>query len=134
MRVQRPVMQAALALRRGDAATTLALLSAVEPFDNVPASELWPAYLRGQAYLQQRNAEMARTSFRNVVERRAQSPTAPAYALSWLGLARAEVMRGDLVAARVAYDRFFRLWQHADPALLPLVDARREYARLAEPS
>jgi tetratricopeptide (TPR) repeat protein len=129
-RVQRPVMQASLALRRGDAANALELLGTVEPFDNVPASELWPAYLRGQAYLQQRNAEMARTSFQDVVERRAQSPTAPAYALSWLGLARAEVMRGDTAAARAAYERFFGLWQNADPTLVPLVDARREYARL----
>jgi hypothetical protein len=77
---------------------------------------------------------MARVSFQEVAGRRAQSPTAPAYALACLGLARAEAMAGDTAAARTAYDSFFRLWKDADPTLAPLVDARREYARLGQRS
>ena len=31
---------------------------------------------------------------------------------------------------RAAYERFFALWEHADPTLQPLREAREEYARL----
>ena len=57
--IQRPVTAAALAVQRGQAARAIALLDPVAPYDHAPAAEFWPAYLRGQAYLQLKDAQSA---------------------------------------------------------------------------
>ena len=38
--------------QRGEPARALELLEPVRPYDHAPSAEFWPAYLRGQAYLQ----------------------------------------------------------------------------------
>jgi hypothetical protein len=54
----------------------------------------------------------------------------PYYPLSYLGLARAAAISGDTAKARKAYQDLFALWKDADPDLLPLLQARKEYAAL----
>jgi outer membrane protein assembly factor BamD (BamD/ComL family) len=125
-----PVAKAVLAIRRGESARALDLLDPVKPYDHAPASEFWPAYLRGQAYLQLKDGRSAAVQFRNIIDHRGEAPTSPLFALAHLDLARAAVLDGDVGQARKAYDSFFFLWNGADSNLQPLKQARAEYARL----
>lgn len=52
IRVALPVTRATLALQRGEAQGAIMLLEPVRPYDHSPFAVFWPAYIRGQAYLQ----------------------------------------------------------------------------------
>jgi tetratricopeptide (TPR) repeat protein len=130
MRIQLPVANAALALAHGDAARALERLDPVAPYDNAPAAEFWPAYLRGQAHFLAKEGKEAAAQFQAIVDRRGQAPTSPLYPLAHLGLARALALAGSPDAARAAYERFFTLWAGVEAGVRPAAEARREYARL----
>jgi hypothetical protein len=49
--------------------------------------------------------------------------------LAHLGLGRARALSGDKPGAHKAYQDFFALWQHADPTLPILQQAKAEYTR-----
>ena len=129
-RVQMPVTAAALALQRGEPARALELLEPVKPYDHAPSSEFWPAYLRGRAYLQLKDARAAGVQFQSILDHRGEAPTSPLYSLAYLGLARAAALAGDITKARTMYEGFFALWGGADAGLQPLKEGREEYARL----
>lgn len=132
-RVSVPVTAATVALDRRDAARAVALLEPVRPYDHAPSSEFWPAYLRGHAYLQLKDAKNARATFRAIVDRRGEVPASMLYALAHLGLARAAALDGDVDTAARAYEALLAIWKNADADLQPLKDARVEYARLQRP-
>jgi tetratricopeptide (TPR) repeat protein len=129
-RIQLPVAAAAFALRRGEPARVLEILDPVKPYDWAPASELWPPYLRAQAYLSLKDGGAASAQFRAILEHRGRAPTSPLYPLAQLGLARAAALAGEVDEARTAYQGFFALWTGADSGLQPLEEARAEFARL----
>ena len=52
------------------------------------------------------------------------------FQLSYLGLARAAAMSRDSAKSRKVYQDFLSLWKDADPDLVPLIQARKEYAAL----
>ena len=124
VRVSLPVTAAALAIQRGEPARGLELLEPVRPYDRAPSLEFWPAYLRGQAYLQLKDGEAARVQFRNILDHRGEVPGSMLYPLAHLGLARAAALANDLDTARTEYDRILTLWKEADSDLQPLKDAR----------
>jgi tetratricopeptide (TPR) repeat protein len=129
-RIQRPITAAAVAMQGGDASKAVTLLDGVKPWDHAPVSELWPAYLRGEAYLRLRDGQLAAAQFQSVLDHRGEAPTSPLYALAHLGAARAAVLSGDSARARLLYRRFLDLWKDAD-AHLPYLDrARAESAQL----
>ena len=130
--IQRPVTAAALAVQSGQPDRAIAQLERVAAYDPAPASEFWPSYLRGQAYLQKKDAAAAGAQFQQILDRRGQAPTSALYALAQLGRARAHALSADRDAARRAYERFFTLWEGADPALESVQAARREYTRLPQ--
>jgi hypothetical protein len=129
-RIQLPVTAAAVALQQGEPARALELLEPVKPYDHAPASEFWPAYLRGQAYLQLKDGPSAAVQFRSIVDHRGEAPTSTLYPLAHLGLARAAALGGEVDSARTAYEGFLALWDGADSNLQPLKEAREAYARL----
>jgi serine/threonine protein kinase/tetratricopeptide (TPR) repeat protein len=129
-RVILPVIAAATAIRNGRPARGLELLEPVRPFDHAPVAEFWPAYLRGEAQLQLGRHSEAVDEFRSVIDHRGELIDSPLYPLAHLGLARAIVAGGDRVGARQAYGVFLDLWKDADLTLLPLREARLEFARL----
>jgi len=96
---------------------------------------LWAPYLRGLAHLSQRAGAEAATEFRKILERKGAlftssiNSSAILYPLAQLGLARAPAIAGD-TASRKAYQEFFALWTDADPEIVILQDARREYEKL----
>ncbi len=61
-RLHRPVILAALALSRGDAARAVSELDPVRPFDHAPAAEFWPSYLTGLAHLRLKDGRSAADS------------------------------------------------------------------------
>ena len=128
--VQVPVTAAAAALGQGNAAEAVRLLEPAGSYDHAPSAEFWPPYLRGQAYLARGDAASAAGQFRRILERRGVAPTSPLYPLARLGAARAAAMSGDRAAARAAYEALFAAWSGADPDVVPLQQARAEYARL----
>jgi tetratricopeptide (TPR) repeat protein len=130
VRVSLPVIAAAAALQRGDAARAIELLEPVKPYDLAPSAEFWPAYVRGQAYLQLKDGEAAAAQFRNILEHRGHVPASMLYPLAHLGLARAAALVNDRQSARARYDEMLTLWKDADPDLKPLQDARLEQSRL----
>jgi tetratricopeptide (TPR) repeat protein len=130
VRASLPLIAAAAALQRGDAARALEQLEPVRPFDRAPSVEFWPAYLRGHAYLQRKDGAAAVAQFRNIVDHRGDVPGSMLYPLAYLGLARAAMLADDTDTARTAYDRLLVLWKEGDSNLPPLVDARVEQSRL----
>ena len=129
-RLQAPLVAAAAALANGQPRRTLQLLESVAPYDQVPSAELWPPDLRGQAELSLNEPRAARGQFQSIVDHRGLAPTSPLYPLAYLGIGRAAARQDDRANAKAAYDRLFSLWEHADPGLTSLDQARREYSEL----
>ena len=129
-RVFVPLIEAATALKAGQPARTLERLEAVQRFDHSPVAEYWPAYLRGEAQRQLGRHTEAAAEFRSILDHRGEMADSLLYPLAHLGLARAQASGGDAAGARRSYGAFFALWKDADATLQPLVDARREFARL----
>jgi len=130
MRVHRPVVEALIALRRGEPARAIEQLDAVRPNDNARDGELWPAYLRGRAYSQLKDWTAAANEFRLVLDHRGVEPASLLHPLAHLGLARAYAAAGQIAEARTAYQTLFGIWKDADSDLSLLKEAHAEYRRL----
>ena len=128
-RIHQPVIAAALAVRQRDFSRAIRLLDPVKPYDQAPAAEFWPAYLRGEAYLGLRSGPAAALQFQSIVDHRGVAPMSPLYALAHRGAARAAALAGDKAKARALYEEFFALWSSADDRRL-VDESRAEYARV----
>jgi tetratricopeptide (TPR) repeat protein len=91
---------------------------------------LYPAYIRGQAYLQARQGRHAAAEFQRVLDHRGIVLADPIGAVAHLQLGRALVLLGERERARSAYQDFLTLWKDADADVPLLKQARAEYARL----
>ena len=91
---------------------------------------MYPAYLRGQAYLLLALGSEAAEEFQKLIDQRAVVVNCPFGALVHLWLGRAHALAGDPVAARKCYQEFFSLWKDADPDIPILIAAKAEYAKL----
>ncbi len=129
-RVSIPVIEASIAMQRGDAARSIELLDPVRQYDHAPSGEFWPRYVRAQAYLRLSDGAAAETQFRSIVDHQGEVPTSLLYPLAHIGLARSALLVRDRTTARGTYERLFSIWKDADAALRPLADGRAEYARL----
>ena len=124
-----PAIRAVIEIRRNNPAQAIQLLQAARRYDG--AGDYWPQYLRGQAYLAQGAGTEAAAEFQNVLDRRGLVPTSVLYPLAQLGLARAAALEGNNARARKAYQDFFALWKGADPDIPILIEAKKEYEKLA---
>jgi len=129
-RVSVPVIGAVSAVGRREWSRAIAILEPVRPYDHAAWAEFWPAYLRGQAQLELKRADLAAAEFQSILDHRGEAPVSQLYALAQLGVARAAVSGGDVGKARQAYDAFLELWRAADPTLPLLREARAERSRL----
>jgi eukaryotic-like serine/threonine-protein kinase len=91
---------------------------------------LYPAYIRGQAYLQLGKGAPAATEFQKLVDQWGVMQNSLLGALAHLGVARAYALLGDTAKAKVAYQNFFAIWREADVDIPILVQAKSEYAKL----
>lgn len=123
-----PLIRAALELQRGNRTQAIQILTAASRYESV--SFFYQNYLRGQAYLGERNGAAAAREFQTILNHRGWSPTSPLYPLAHLGLARAAMLAGDTAKARQSYQEFFALWKDADTDLPVLIEAKREFEKL----
>jgi tetratricopeptide (TPR) repeat protein len=91
---------------------------------------LYPAYVRGRAYLQAGRGREAAAEFEKVLDHRGIVLADPIGALAHLQLGRAYVISGDMAKAKNAYQDFLTLWNDADADIPVLRQAKAEYAKL----
>jgi tetratricopeptide (TPR) repeat protein len=124
-------------IRRDNAAQALKILEPASAYDlafPLPQCEegglLYPAYVRGQAYLLLHQGKEASMEFQKLLDHRGVVINSPLLALALYQMARARAIGGDAGGARKAYDDFFALWKDADPDIPILKEAKAEYAKL----
>jgi tetratricopeptide (TPR) repeat protein len=133
--VQLPGIRAAIALNRGQPASSVELLASASPYER---SYIEASYLRGLAYLRLHKGSEAAAEFQKIVEHKGANWGATwihpnwgqYYSLSYLGMARGSALAGETAKAKKAFQDFFELWKDADPAIPVLNSAKAEYARL----
>jgi tetratricopeptide (TPR) repeat protein len=128
-----PTINAAIELSKGNSSQALVYLEAAAPYEMQSATSinyLYPAYVRGQAYLLAHNGTAAAAEFQRMLDDRGIMLNFVTGALAHLQLGRAYAMAGDTAKAKSAYQDFFLLWKDADPAVPILKEAKAEYAKL----
>jgi hypothetical protein len=128
-----PTTRAAIKLDQNDPTAAVEILRPVTPYDLVASdnfASVCPAYLRGLAYLQLKQGDLAAAEFRKVLDHSGVVQGFVTGALSILQLARAQVVMHDEQAARKSYEDFLALWKNADPDLPIYKQAKAEYAVL----
>ena len=128
-------IRAAVELNKGNPAGAVSLLQAAEPYEassdtNIQGTTLYPAYIRGDAYLALRDGSKAETEFKKFIDHPGMVANCPLAALARLGVARAYAMQGDKVKAKAAYADFLTLWKDADPEIPIYKQAKAEHAKL----
>ena len=91
---------------------------------------LYPAYVRGEAYLRAGKGREAAAEFQKILDHRGVVFADPIGALAHLQLGRAYGLMGDNAKAKTAYQTFLALWKDADPDIPVLKEARAEYVKL----
>jgi serine/threonine protein kinase/tetratricopeptide (TPR) repeat protein len=91
---------------------------------------LYPGYVRGQADLENGDAQQAVAEFQKLIDHRGVVQNFVLGALVHLQLGRAYLATGDTAKASVQYQEFLTLWKEADPDIPILKEAKAEYAKL----
>ena len=91
---------------------------------------LYPAYIRGQAYLAAHKGTAAAIEFQKLLDHRGTVGNFLTGSLAYLHMGRAYAMTGDTTKAKAAYQEFFNIWKDADPDIPILKEAKAEYAKL----
>jgi len=128
-----PTIRASIALARNKPAQSLNFLNAGSyEFSDTQSfvGNLYPVYVRGQAYLAMHQGRAAAAEFHKFLEHRGIVLNSPLGALARLGLARSYLLLGDKAKASAAYHDFLTLWKDADPDIPILQHAKTEYANL----
>jgi eukaryotic-like serine/threonine-protein kinase len=132
-----PTLRAKLELHRSNPQQALDSLQAAAPYElGLPAysfynwPNLYPVYVRGEAYLAAHQGSEAAVEFQRILDHRGIVLNEPIGALAHLQLGRAYALQGDTAKARAAYQDFLALWKDADPDIPILKTAKAEYAKL----
>jgi eukaryotic-like serine/threonine-protein kinase len=128
-----PVIRSAIQLRQRNPARALILLEAAAPYElgnPSPFGNLYPIYLRGQAYLLAHKGPAAAAEFQKIIDHPGIVLNYPTGALAFVQLARAEAISGHIAKAGKAYQDFFAIWKSADADIPILKEAKLEYATL----
>ena len=128
-----PTIRAAMKLNANDPAGAIAALQPSLKYElsfNLSFNGLYPAYIRGLAYLQLGQGRLAAAEFQKLVDHRGLVGTDVIGALAHLQIARAQKMMGDGAAARKSYETFLDLWKNADPDIPIYRQAKAEFAKL----
>ena len=130
-----PCIRAAIEMNRKNAAKAVEILQPAEPYELGQAQPfqlgmLYPAYLRGQAYLLGHEGKEAAEQFQRIIDHGGIVLNYPLGALARLGMARSYALQNGTVKARTTYQEFLALWKDADPDIPILKQAKAEYAKL----
>jgi class 3 adenylate cyclase/tetratricopeptide (TPR) repeat protein len=132
-----PVIRASGEIARNNPAKAIELLLPSAPYELASpvawsglGGPMYPAYLRGEAYLQLRQGTDAAAEYQKILDNPGFMMACPLGALAQLGMARSFLIAGDPARARSCYQKFLTLWQDADPDVPILIAAKAEYAKL----
>jgi tetratricopeptide (TPR) repeat protein len=133
-----PTLRALFALHHKAPSDAIERLQTAIPYDlAMPGTAffakfggLYPAYVRGQAYLEARRGREAAAEFQKVLDHRGIVLADPIGALAHLQLARALVLLEEKDRARRAYREFLALWKEADPTIPLFQQSKAEFDRL----
>jgi hypothetical protein len=130
-----PVIESALALSQQSPDRALIALEPSVPYDlgNLPPSNtgpMYPPYMRGLAYLAQKNGPAAAVEFEKIKANPGIVTNFLLGSLARLQLARAYALAGDAAKAKSEYADFLNLWKEADAESALLNQAQAEYAKL----
>jgi len=128
-----PTIRAAMKLNANDPAGAIAALQPSLKYElsyNYSFNSLYPAYIRGLAYLQLAEGRLAAAEFQKLVDHRGLVGRDVIGALAHLQIARAQKMMGDEASARKWYEDFLALWKDADSDVPIYRQAKAEYAKL----
>jgi tetratricopeptide (TPR) repeat protein len=129
-----PSIRAAIELDRNNPARAIEILQVAKPYelggDPITLDTLYPVYLRGQAYLMQRNSSAAASEFETILEHPGRVGNGILGALAYVQLGRAYRLAADIPNSRDAYQHFLALWKNADSDALVFQQAKAEYSTL----
>ena len=128
-----PTVHAQIEISRKHPERSIDLLRTAAPYELTGRTLkgcVYPAYVRGQAYLEARQGASAELEFQKILAHRGLVGPCETGALAHLGLARAYALQGDTTKARAAYQDFLTLWKDADADIPILKQAKAEYAKL----
>lgn len=132
-----PTLRAKLALSKGNPHEALEILKESLLYELGKSiysvygwTSLYPAYVRGEAYLAAHRGSEAAAEFEKILDHPGAVVNQPIGALAQLQLGRAYAMQGDTAKAKNAYQAFLTLWKDADSDIPILKQAKAEYAKL----
>jgi outer membrane protein assembly factor BamD (BamD/ComL family) len=129
-----PTINAAIEISKGNSSQGVSDLESAAPYELGDAETfinyLYPAYVRGQAYLLAHNGTAAAAEFQKLLDHRGIVGNFVTGSLAHLQAGRAYAMAGDTAKAKAAYQDFLTLWKDADPDIPLLKEAKTEYAKL----
>ena len=139
--VYTPTLRAILALNQNRPSKAVELLQTAIPYELgnpsgggseplLGAGNLYPAYVRGLAYLAAHRGTEAAAEFQKILDHRGIVLSDPIGPLAHLQLGRAYALVGDKNKARAAYNDFLILWRSADPGIPILKKSNAEYLNL----
>jgi serine/threonine protein kinase len=128
-----PVIEASIALAQQAPERAIVALEPSLPYElggPPPGTAMYPPYIRGLAYLSQKNGPAAAAEFQKFIEHATIVQNFPIAAIARFQLARAYALSGDTAKAKAAYQDFLTLWKDADPDIPILKEAKAESAKL----
>ena len=128
-----PTVRAAVKLQQHDPAAAIDLLRGTIRYDLAVTQSfdyLYPAYIRGLAYLESGDGRSAAGEFQKLIDNPGLCQGYITGPLARLQLGRAQRLIGDNGSARKSYEEFLTLWRDADPDLPAYKEAKAEYAAL----
>jgi tetratricopeptide (TPR) repeat protein len=126
-----PVIEASIAMQQAAPDRAIVALESSVPYElggNITV--IYPAYIRGLAYLDQKNGPAAAAEFQKFLDHPGIVGNFLLGSLARLQLGRAYAISGDTAKARTSYQDFLTLWKDADPDIPILKEAKAEYAKL----
>jgi hypothetical protein len=131
-----PTVRAAVKLQEHDPEAAIDLLRETVQYDLAYTQSfdyLYPAYIRGLAYLEVGDGRSAAREFQKLIDNPGLCGEFITGTLARLQLARAEKLIGDNASARRYYEEFLTIWKDADPDVPVYRHAKAEYAQLKNP-
>jgi eukaryotic-like serine/threonine-protein kinase len=129
-----PTINAAIEISKGNSSQAVVDLAPAGPYElgltGASINYLYPAYVRGQAYLLAHNGTAAGAEFQKLLNHTGIVTNFVTGSLAHLQIGRAYAMAGDATKAKAAYQDFLTLWKDADPDIPILKEAKVEYAKL----
>jgi DNA-binding winged helix-turn-helix (wHTH) protein/tetratricopeptide (TPR) repeat protein len=128
-----PTVRAAVKLQQHDPRAAIELLQGTVQYDlafNKSFDFLYPAYIRGLAYLDAGDGRSAATEFQKLIDNPGLCWAYVTGPLARLQLARAQRLMGHNESARESYEEFLNIWKDADADIPIYRQAKAEYGHL----